>query len=273
MTKRKKTIDYNLVKEVTKSASLSEQQYSQPSKEQIVEIPVNDLIQNPYQPRIVMTDEKINELADSIKDNGLIQPITVVQEDDKYIIIYGHRRTAAHLRLGLEKIKAIVLDKVEHAQLAILPLVENLQRESMDPIETAISMKRIINEKIVRNQNELAEKVGLTKSWISKMMSVLKLPNELLDVVRNEGYSDITVLAALNKLNKDHLEIYKIIKNLDRKAALKYIKERSENNITTATNRIVTKGNKVTINLKGLSSTKTTEIKQYIDKINNILNN
>lgn len=272
MAKRKKTIDYNLVKEVTKSASLSEQQYSQLSKEQIVEIPVNDLIQNPYQPRIVMPDDKLNELTKSIKDNGLIQPITVVQEDDKYIIIYGHRRAAAYLKLGLEKIKAIILDKVEHAQLAILPLVENLQRESMNPIETAMSMKRIINEKIVQNQNELAERVGLTKSWISKMMSVLKLPNELLDTIRNEGYNDVTVLSALNKLSKDHLEIYNAIKNLDRKTALQYIKEKLENKSPIVVNRIITSGNKVTINLKGLSSTKKSEIKQYIDKINNILN-
>ncbi len=271
MAKRKKIINYDLVKTVTKNASLSEQYNSKNFNEQIIEISLDNTIQNPYQPRIVITNEKLNELANSIKENGLIQPITVVRNNEEYTIIYGHRRVAAHVKLGLKTIKAVVLDKVEHAQLAILPVVENLQRENMNPIETAISMKRILDEKIVNNQNELAEKVGLTKSWISKMLSVLKLPNELINIIRRENYNDITVLSALNKLDNKQLEIYNIIKNLDRKTALKYIKDKTQKKINTLEDRVFVKGNKVTINLKGLSSTKSTEIKQYLDKISTIL--
>lgn len=268
---KRQIIDYSLVKSVIKGASLSEQIQIQSEEEQVTDIAIQKLKENPFQPRIDMRYEKLEELANSIKENGLLQPITIVKKGDNYVIIYGHRRVQACLLLGKKTIKAIVLQKVEHAQLAILPLVENIQRENMNPVETAISMKRIIDEKVVNSQNELADHLGLTKSWVSKILSVIKLPDDVLKAIKTDGYSDVTVLTTLNKLSQNHLEIYNNVKDLSRQAALKYIKTINGYPPKTVLKRIVWEKNKVSINLKGLPIETVEDVKKHIKKLEMIL--
>jgi ParB family chromosome partitioning protein len=271
MAKRKK-IDYNLAKEVTEGAFLNEQEIVEQERQFIEEIAVDHIKANPYQPRLNIDGETLDELASSIKQNGLMQPITVVKQDDgTYTVLYGHRRVAAHVKLGLSTIKAIVLPEVVHAQLALLPIIENLQRDDMNAIETAMSMKRILDEHIVKTQNALAEHLGLSKSWTSKILSLMKLPSDLIVEIRNENYNDITVLSALNKLEKDHTHVFEVIKNLDRKAALHYIKERISAKNIVVEERVNVQKNKIMINTKGLSATKKNEVEQLMEQVRKLL--
>ena len=223
MAKRK--IDYGMAKVVSQGAALTEHEI-ETKKSGLLEVEVEKLKVNPYQPRIEIREESLIELSTSIKQQGLLQPIVVTKDENGvFIIIAGHRRVEAHKLLQKKFIKAILKEKVVHAQLAILPLVENLQRADTDPIENAIAFKRIIDEKIIKSQQELADLIGVSKSWLSKALSILRLPTELLEIIKKDKYSDVTVLSALNKTDKDEvINIYQKVKILKRKEALDYIR-------------------------------------------------
>jgi ParB family chromosome partitioning protein len=269
----KKKIDFNLAKVVTSTAHFNDTYQDDMKGRVIKKINLDFLQQNPYQPRIYMDKESLQTLADSIQEEGLLQPITVKKENDQsYIIIYGHRRVAASKILDKSSIDAIVLEEVDHEQLSILPLIENLQREGMSPIETALSMKKILDDKIVMNQVELAKKIGYSKSWLSRIISILKLPDEIIIQIREEGYNDIYVLSALNKLADNHIEVFKKIVNLDRNAALKYISTASQKKpMAYVENRIKKSKNNISINVKGLSSTKKDQVNKLIEELSIIL--
>lgn len=269
MAKRK--INYDLVKDVTKGAHLAEQGGIRKSSEQIVKIPLDALKENPYQPRIEIDSEYIEELANSIRENGLIQPITVVKNGDAFTILYGHRRVAAHHKLKKDSIKAIVKEDADKAEMAIKPLVENIQRQDMNPIETVISLKRILDDEIVKSQSDLAKLLGVSKGWISKMFSVLKLPKEVIQVVRSDGYKDVDILARLNTLQDNHMDVYNVVKTMDRKGARVYIKKISGKTQSFEEKRVEKIGNKIVINMKNLSESKKEEIQEYLGKIEEIL--
>lgn len=266
MTKKK--IDYSLAKKISQNAALAEQiQAVEKSPDTVVEIPLSKLTANPYQPRIEIESTALKELADSIEQNGLLQPIVVAKENDILTIIAGHRRVEAHKLLKKEFIKAVVMDKVVHAQLALLPLVENLQRSQMNPIENAIAFKKILEDKIVETQNDLAEAIGVSKSWLSKTLSVLRLPSSLLEQIKIDKYNDITVLSALNKIPSEMLEkLYTEIKLLSRSDALEAIKKTLAKPSQTKTRVEMTK-NKIVINTAGLNAEKKEKIESFIAQI------
>jgi len=194
----------------------------------IFDIEVSELRDNPFKPRIEIQQEALSELASSIEQQGLLQPIIVTKDGNTMTIIAGHRRVAAHKLLNKRFIEAIIKEDVVHEQLAILPLVENLQRANTDPLENAIAFKRILDEKIVKTQQELADLLGVSKSWLSKVLSVLRLPKDLLETIKEDGYNDITVLSALNKIaTKDLQTVYVKVKTLKRIEALSFIKSLS----------------------------------------------
>lgn len=197
--------------------------------ENIHNIPLSALVKNPFQPRIDMNTNALNDLISSIEENGLLQPIVVAEKSDatdKYIIIAGHRRFEAHKIMGKETIKATVLQNIQNKELAILSLTENLIRENLHPIENAISIKNILDQGVVESQNKLAEYLGLSKGHISKMMSILKLPSILLQRIKEVNYRDINVLSLLNKIDNlnNMLEIFEEIKTMTRLDAEKHIK-------------------------------------------------
>ncbi|MDD5716815.1 MAG: ParB/RepB/Spo0J family partition protein [Sulfuricurvum sp.] len=270
MTRKK--IDYSLAKKISQNAALTEQLHvAEQNPESIIEIPLSKLQTNPYQPRISMESEALKELSDSIEVNGLLQPIVVAKDGDVLTIIAGHRRAEAHKVLGKEFIKAIIMDKVVHAQLALLPLVENLQRSDMNPIENAVAFKKILDDKIVESQNDLAEAIGVSKSWLSKTLSILRLPSSLLERIKADRYSDITVLSALNKVNTDILEsLYSEIKSLSRTDALETINKALSKPIKQK-NRIEISKDKVVINTKGLNIDQKSKIDSMISQIKELL--
>lgn len=144
----------------------------------ICEIPVEDIIPNPYQPRTEFAQEKLAELAASIKMMGLIQPITVTKlQDGKYQIISGERRFRASSEAGLKKIPAYIKEVNESGMLE-MALVENIQREDLDPIDVALSFQRLIDE-CTLTQEALSQRVGKNRATIANFLRLLKLPPEI----------------------------------------------------------------------------------------------
>ena len=171
-------------------------------REELEDMSIELLQDNPYQPRIEIKSEEVQELANSIQENGLLQPILVARFGKEYYIIAGHRRVEAHKLLGKENIKARIIRNVDDKTLASISLIENLQREDLDIIETAIAIKRY-KEEFNKTLDEIGKELGKTKSWISRMLSVLSLPQEIIDDVKNnKSTSDVDSLNRINNIVK-----------------------------------------------------------------------
>lgn len=176
----------------------------QTPKDEIVEIPINELMSNPYQPRKVFDEEALKELSDSIKEHGVFQPIIVKKSVKGYNIIAGERRAKASELAGLNKIPAIIRDFTDDEMMQVA-LLENLQREDLSAIEEAKAYKSII-ESLRLTQDELAKKLGKSRSHITNMLGLLRLPLSVQDMVL---YGKISMGHArvLSKLeNHDQIE-------------------------------------------------------------------
>ena len=144
----------------------------------ITKILITQIEINPFQPRENFNQEKLNELAKSIQQLGIIQPITVRKiNDKKYQLIAGERRFRASQIAGLKELPAFVRIANDQ-QMLEMALVENIQRENLNPIEVAISYKRLIEE-IKLTQEECSERVGKNRSTITNFLRLLKLPSEI----------------------------------------------------------------------------------------------
>lgn len=148
---------------------------SQENSADIMRIKMTMIEPNPYQPRVTFDPESLQELADSIKSLGLIQPITVRKIDSgRYQIISGERRYRACRLAGMDMIPAYVRDTDEEGMLE-MAIVENIQRENLDPIETAMSYQRLIDECSL-TQEQMAQKVGKNRVSVTNYLRLLKLP-------------------------------------------------------------------------------------------------
>jgi ParB family chromosome partitioning protein len=145
--------------------------------ERTFEVDVDLLRPNRAQPRTSMDDAKIEELARSIKSNGVIQPIVVRKSDKGYEIIAGERRWRASQRAGLLKVPVVVRDVPDERLLAVA-LIENIQREDLNPIEEAQAYRRLSDEYQL-TQDQIAEAVGKDRSSVANFMRLLKLPREI----------------------------------------------------------------------------------------------
>jgi len=269
MAKRRK-VDFNLASEVFEDASLADTSSNEEVKKSFINL--SDLKSNPHQPRLQMEKDHIEELANSIEKNGLLQAITVLNNHDgTYTVVFGHRRVAAYAYLDKENIEATIIDSLEEKHLVITPIVENLQRKDMEPIETAIALDKVLKMKVVKTQEELSSSIGLSQGRVSKLLSILKLSVEVLDEVKKIKFKDATILAALNKVSKDkQLEVFKEIKNLKRDDALFLIKKISKK-IEVPQRRVVHSNTSVKINTKGISEEKKKILLEYLQKIENLL--
>lgn len=161
-----------------------------------VEVPLAKIVPNPNQPRRDFDDEKLDELADSIKKNGLIQPIVVRKHGIGYEIIAGERRYQASKRAGLERVPVIVKD-VDDAEMYRLALIENIQRDDLNPIEEAKGYKTLIAMNGVKSLGDLSELVSKSRSSISNIIRLLKLPEEVQDMVSDGRLTYATARAIL----------------------------------------------------------------------------
>ena len=144
---------------------------------QMAEIAIGKIVPNPTQPRTQFDDEALAELAESIKQLGVIQPITVKKSGDEYIIISGERRWRAAQKVGVEFLPAYIRD-VDDENLHAMALVENIQRQDLNAIEIALGMQRLIEE-CGLTQEAMADKVGKKRSTVSNYMRLLNLPDEV----------------------------------------------------------------------------------------------
>lgn len=174
------------------------------SVDEIIEIPIEELRPNPYQPRKVFDDEKLNELANSIKEHGIFQPIIVKKSSIKgYEIIAGERRVKACKLIGITKVPAIVRDFSDD-QMMEIALLENLQRENLNSIEEAMAYKNLI-VKMGITQEELANRLGKSRSHITNMLGLLNLPEEVKDMIIEDKIS-MSHARVLSKMeNKDDI--------------------------------------------------------------------
>ncbi len=150
-------------------------------EERFAEIEIDEIRPNPFQPRLKFDDQSIEELAQSIRESGIVQPVIVTPEDDHYKIIVGERRWRAAQRAGLRKIPVLIRNIPREKQLEI-SLIENLHREELNPLEIGQAYQRLIDEQGY-TQQEVAEKVGKDRTSVTNYIRLLKLPPEIQDHV------------------------------------------------------------------------------------------
>ncbi len=155
--------------------------------EQVKEISIHLISPNPFQPRRNFDQEKLDELASSIAEHGVFQPIIIKKVKDGYMIVAGERRFRAAKQLNLKSIPAIVRD-YDQAKVAELSLVENLQRENLNPIEEAEAYQHIMRSMELTHK-QLADKIGKSRSYITNTLGLLNLPEEVQAMLFNNDIS------------------------------------------------------------------------------------
>jgi len=150
-------------------------------EDRYAEIEIDEIRPNPFQPRLRFDDQSIEELAQSIRESGIIQPVLVTPEEDHYKIIVGERRWRAAQKAGLRKVPVLIRNIPKEKQLEI-SLIENLHREELNPLEIGQAYQRLINDHGY-TQQEVAEKVGKDRTSVTNYLRLLKLPQEIQDHV------------------------------------------------------------------------------------------
>lgn len=196
----------------------------------ISEVPISQVEANPFQPRTDFKEEELNELAESIKVHGVIQPITVRKIGfDRYQLISGERRTRASRIAGLEKIPAFIRLADDQGMLE-MALIENIQRENLNAMEVALSYKRLMDE-CKLNQEELGDRVGKNRSTVNNYMRLLKLPDNIQAALRDDKISMGHARAIINIDNADEQQYLfneMILKDLSVRQVEALVREASE---------------------------------------------
>ncbi|MBR2081845.1 MAG: ParB/RepB/Spo0J family partition protein [Elusimicrobiaceae bacterium] len=182
----------------------------------VQKIDVKKIVPNRFQPRRVFDEEKLQELASSIKEHGLTQPIVVVYDAslDKYEIVVGERRFRATQLAGLTEINAIVHSHLDDQQMCALALIENIQREDLNPIETALGYRNLMNKFFIK-QVDLAAYCGKSKGAISNTLRLLELEPEIQQALQDgqltEGHARALLMVGTGPVRMDLFN--RILKN------------------------------------------------------------
>ncbi|MDY6820056.1 MAG: ParB/RepB/Spo0J family partition protein [Deferribacterota bacterium] len=172
------------------------------SKKEIFQLNIDEIVPNCEQPRKSYDEESLTELAESIKEHGIIQPIIVTKVDNKYKIIAGERRFRAAKKINLKQIPAIIKNIDRDGKILELSLIENIQREDLNTVDLARAYKFLIN-RCSYTQEELSKVIGKSRSSIANTLRLLKLPQEVLEGLKNnkitEGHA--RTLLALEEQN------------------------------------------------------------------------
>ncbi|MDI6453669.1 ParB/RepB/Spo0J family partition protein [Peloplasma aerotolerans] len=247
--------------------------------ETIEEILLEKIKPNPFQPRRLFDEEKINELAQSIKEHGIFQPIILKKVKQGYIIVSGERRFRAAQKVGLKAIPSIIR-QYEESKVAEIALAENLQRENLTPIEEAEAYK-IVMSNLKLTQTELAEKVGKSRSHVTNTLGLLNLPQEVQQLLLTNQIS-MGHARALSKLEdsnqivklahrtiKNQLSVRQIEELTKIEEKTNKIKRSSEPKYTSEENELFnTYGQKVKIDDKKIVIYyKEDQLKNLIDKL------
>ena len=159
------------------SALIPESPTTEAPRDKQTEVDLDLLSPNPFQPRLMMTDESLDDLAESIRQNGIIQPIVVRRSGDRYEIVAGERRWRAAQRAGLLRVPIAIRD-IPDTKLLEIALIENIQRENLNPIDEALAYRRLIDE-FRMTQEAVAAAVGKDRASIANYLRLLKLPDDV----------------------------------------------------------------------------------------------
>lgn len=190
--------------------------------DKIVEISLEEIKKNPYQPRTYFNEEKLNELKESIEKNGLLQPIIVKKAVKGYYIIAGERRYRAFELLGKKEIPAIIKEMTDE-EMMIFAVLENLQREDLSALEESESYKNLM-DKMSLTQEELAKKLGKSRPYIANSLRLLKLPAEIKNKLEQGLISAAHARTLLSlKTKKAMEEVCTLV--IDRKMSVRELEE------------------------------------------------
>ena len=168
------------------------------------EMDIGKIFPDADQHRKTFHDETINELAESIKIHGIIQPLIVRKEGTKYKIVAGERRYRAAMVVGLKKLPVIVRDDITDRDAAEIALIENLQREDLNPIDEAMGYEKLISDFGI-TQEEAADRVGKSRSAVTNALRLLKLPKDVLNALREGTVSAGHARALLSLKNEEDI--------------------------------------------------------------------
>jgi ParB family chromosome partitioning protein len=211
-------------------------------EEDIVEVKLSELRSNPYQPRQTFDQEKLVELAESIKEFGVLEPIIITKSIKGYEIVAGERRKKASELAGLETIPAIIKEFSDEEMMQIA-LLENIQREDLTAIEEAEAYSNLLKALNV-TQDELAKKIGKSRSYITNMLGLLRLPevvkNDILNGYISAGHAKILskleddkqIISLVDTIKKDNIsvrELESLVNNPNYKRKNKIVKIKQEN--------------------------------------------
>jgi ParB family transcriptional regulator, chromosome partitioning protein len=198
--------------------------------EVIDEIQLSEIKPNPFQPRRIFDEDKINELAQSIKEHGVFQPIILKKVKQGYIIVSGERRFRAAQKVGLKSIPSIVR-QYEESKVAEIALAENLQRENLTPIEEAEAYKIVMNN-LHLTQAELASKIGKSRSHVTNTLGLLNLPQEVQQMLLSSQIS-MGHARALSKLENEKKIIKLAHSIIEKQLSVRQIEELTKIEVKT----------------------------------------
>ena len=195
---------------------------------------------NPNQPRKSFEDKSLKQLAQSIEEKGLITPITVKQDDNKYVIVAGERRYRAHKLLKKKRILAYVIDAESNKDIMYMALIENIQREDLNPIEEAKGY-RYLQDNLKSSITEIAKTVGKSRPAVSNTLRLLKLPSQIQDsILKGEINAGQARAILQNKTTQGMIQFWK-----------KLLKEKMS---VRRTESLVTKNKKISPQLQSIQS-------------------
>ncbi len=192
--------------------------------EEVVQIAIDKIVPNRYQPRTVFDDSKIEELARTIHTHGVIQPIVIRKmEDDKYEIIAGERRFRAMSKLEWKEVPAIVRN-LSDKETASIALIENLQREELTAIEEAVAYQKLLKLHEL-TQEALAQRLGKGQSTVANKLRLLKLPEVVQQAIMNKQLSERHA-RALMQLKEEELQIELMNESIEQQWNVKQLEEK-----------------------------------------------
>lgn len=200
-------------------------------------LPLEHLAPNPMQPRRDFDDHSLHDLAESIRINGVIQPLVVQQSDTGYTIVAGERRYRAARLAGLEEVPVVVMDELDDARKLELALVENLQREDLNPMEVSEAYRTLV-DKCDLTQNQLAERVGKSRAAVANLLRLLSLPDIIKNMIRGgrltEGHarailalgSEQEMLDMAQRIVSDSLSVRRVEQEATKKRGRRLVPKR-----------------------------------------------
>lgn len=212
--------------DINSISTMEKKIYEATPREEIIEVNLDELRANPYQPRKNFDEEHLKELAQSIKEHGVFTPIIIKKSIKGYDIIAGERRVRASKMVGLERIPAIVRYFTDE-QMMEIALLENLQRENLSAIEEARAYQTMI-ERLDLTQEQLSKKVGKSRSHITNLIGILRLPESIRQMVQTNTLS-MSHARILSKLENENQIIELAQKIVNENIPVREIEKLTEN--------------------------------------------